>query len=897
MTIAVLVIAQPIYVYFATTKIVLEQEAVSDNLAEIAFRTTRLNVGVNRIAAESRSLQLQSDADQLLGISASLRVSIEALVKEFSKPAEGHEISTKFAKLIENLETYKSLISDETDARFLQLEAESRLTRQVINTRSISGDMLALLGSEIAAHKIELDLRIGQLESREVGANVPSARATFNNLITLNSIADAVATERFFINVVGSDLTAQIPQTRRPRLQLQMRSLATQIAKLRSGSTQISMARYAITLNDIMFGSDGVFAQIERFDMAKARVSTIVEQQQLLADQLLLSSQNLVEDAQSDVAAANDVADELIQSTRIYVLVVAALVSSLVIAAIVFVIERQFTRRIVQLTDRVISISKGEEDTGETLTGNDELSAMSDALVVFKQNATELREANDILAQRNDEIWQLSGRLETILDTTSSGIIAFNDTGQIILANLPARHFLGGISLEVPFDRPKGVTFLDREDLSPLDASADPINRVIAGQTLNNEIALMQRAGQGDGRYVRISSNRVEDAESIVCTVLVIDDVSVAEQNRQQIERSSRLDALGQLTGGIAHDFNNLLATIQYAVQLSADATDPQSRTKFTKIALDSVDRGSKLSNRLLSFAKQQPGIAKSHNVETALKEFKSLVGPTIEGFLTLEFRIDEPDMSVFCDSAQLENALLNLVLNARDAILRGNTGDKITVVVRGVAEISMDPDTSRADPDRYLTDSLQAELRNQESRNKSTAYRYVEFSVTDNGPGMTEDVKRRALDPFFSTKSTNSGTGLGLSMVYGFVQQSGGELRIYSELGRGTTMRLLLPRGSDQNEREEPYARQMPTTGDGQRILVVEDESHLLEAMEALIENLGYKVHKATSGRKALEMIKNGLEVDLLLTDIVMPGGLGGFDLAAKVRALKPELAIVYMS
>ena len=192
---------------------------------------------------------------------------------------------------------------------------------------------------------------------------------------------------------------------------------------------------------------------------------------------------------------------------------------------------------------------------------------------------------------------------------------------------------------------------------------------------------------------------------------------------------------------------------------------------------------------------------------------------------------------------------------------------------------------------------TLEAELRAQEDGDPDHTFRYVEFSVTDNGPGMTEDVKRRALDPFFSTKSTNSGTGLGLSMVYGFVQQSGGELRIYSELNSGTTMRILLPRGNDDNEREEPVLRETPVFGDGQTVLLVEDELHLRTAMEDLVSALGYEVVSASSGQNALQLIDDDLEFDLLLTDIVMPGGISGFELAAEVRSRHSNVAVLYMS
>ena len=183
---------------------------------------------------------------------------------------------------------------------------------------------------------------------------------------------------------------------------------------------------------------------------------------------------------------------------------------------------------------------------------------------------------------------------------------------------------------------------------------------------------------------------------------------------------------------------------------MGSDGDDPEKRLKYNTIALDSVERGAQLSSRLLSFAKRQPGISKSHKIEAILKDFEALIAPTIESVIKIDFRIDDPDMSVFCDLAQLENAMLNLVLNARDAILRSGKGSEISISARSVTELSTSHSERDVDPNRYGTNALEAELQVQEDGRLDQAYRYIEFSVSDNGPGMTEDVKRRALDPFF---------------------------------------------------------------------------------------------------------------------------------------------------
>jgi signal transduction histidine kinase/HAMP domain-containing protein len=897
LTVALLVIAQPFFVYFSTNQVVSQLAKVAAELTEIETTSARLLRQVNAIAIQGRNIQFLENTKELKQETASLAVKIDEMISELSPSDQTSERSAKLLKLQADLMAYKSLALEVTDATILRIDTAKKLRTQVAAVRNSISEKFGLLGSVVADRQIELDRHIKVLEVDANQTNIAAVRQAFGALITLNTITDAVDAERFFLSAIERDFGLQDPIQLQARLRQQSRGLVVQIAKLPDGETKTALARLTIGMTNDMFNPDGVFDQIASHQDAIVKVEAGIKEQQTLETQLQEDSRSLSEETQQAFIAASKNANASIASTRLYTNMVAALVGLLIIGLILFVVERQFSSRIRKLTGRVLAIADGKPDTGAPDEFNDELGAMGDALEVFKRNASQLRDANETLAHRNVEVQQLGTRLETVLDTASSGIIAFDNEGQIILANRPARHFLGGASEATPFRRPAEVTFLDREDLSSLDASSDPINRVIAGQILHQEIALMKRAGRGDGRYVRLTSNRVEDAKSMVRMVLAIDDVSDAEQNRQQIERTARLDALGQLTGGIAHDFNNLLATIQYAIQLSVDGIDAEKREKYNKIALESVERGAQLSSRLLSFAKRQPGISKSHKIEKILADFDGLITPTIEAAISINIRIDDPGMSVYCDRAQLENALLNLVLNARDAILREGKGNEITVAVRSVAELRSSDSERDTDPNRYPTNVLEAELRAQEDGSLDHSYRYIEFSVTDNGPGMSDEVKQRALDPFFTTKSTNSGTGLGLSMVYGFVQQSGGEMRVYSEQGHGTTMRLLLPRGSEDNVREEPILRDIPVVGKGQRILLVEDEPHLREAMNDLIIGLGYRVDIAISGKLALETIESGKEFDLLLTELVMPGGISGFELAAKAREIHPDLPILYMS
>lgn len=480
----------------------------------------------------------------------------------------------------------------------------------------------------------------------------------------------------------------------------------------------------------------------------------------------------------------------------------------------------------------------------------------------------------------------VSTRLEAVLNATQSGIVGLDQDGRIAFANARARLFMGETEATPPFDWPEDVTFVDADHMSPLDASKNPVNRALMGHRLSGETAIMRGADGGEPRYVRVSSARVEGAGAPdLRTVVVFYDVTDAEKQRQQLDRASRLDALGQLTGGIAHDFNNLLATIEFAVQLIDQSTEGETETRtrpFVSAALGAVRRGADLTQRLLAFAKRQPGFALSVRVRDVLAEFEGLVRPVIDERIDLRFEMPAQDLWVYCEVGQLENALLNLVLNGRDAILSSGHGGQIAIRVRALSELGNGDEPAAAQDT---------------AAGPGQADRFVEFQVTDDGPGMSSEVLRRATDPFFTTKEASAGSGLGLSMVYGFVRQSGGAFRIYSEEGLGTTVRVILPRGTEQGPREAAVDRLPVAQGQGQRILVVEDEEQLLDMMTELLETLGYDTLRAASGTEALEQVRHGAAFDLLLTDIVMPGGIGGFELAREVRVLRPGVPVIYMS
>jgi PAS domain S-box-containing protein len=344
----------------------------------------------------------------------------------------------------------------------------------------------------------------------------------------------------------------------------------------------------------------------------------------------------------------------------------------------------------------------------------------------------------------------------------------------------------------------------------------------------------------------------------------------------EALRQSQKMEAVGQLTGGIAHDFNNLLAGIVGSLDL-LDTRIQQGRLEAIPRYLDAAQgaakRAAALTQRLLAFSRRQTLDPKAVNVNRLIADLEELIRRTVGPSIEMEVVGAGGLWATLIDPNQLENAILNLCINARDAM---PDGGKLTIET---ANKWLD---DRAARDRELPPG-----------------QYVSLCVSDTGTGMTPDVIARAFDPFFTTKPLGSGTGLGLSMIYGFVRQSGGQVRIYSEVGAGTTMCLYLPRHAGEAE-DAPSDRALSAAdygGHGETVLVVDDEPTVRMLILDVLEEAGYAALEAVDGPSGLRILQSDARIDLLITDVGLPGGMNGRQVADAGRALRPDLKVLFVT
>jgi PAS domain S-box-containing protein len=350
-------------------------------------------------------------------------------------------------------------------------------------------------------------------------------------------------------------------------------------------------------------------------------------------------------------------------------------------------------------------------------------------------------------------------------------------------------------------------------------------------------------------------------------------DLTEKQAAEAQFRHVQKMDSIGQLTGGVAHDFNNVLTVITGTIGILADAVaDRPELAAITKLIDDAAERGAQLTKHLLAFARKQPLQPREIDVNALTLEAAKLLHPTLGEQITIMPQLTEDAWPALIDPGQLSTAILNLALNARDAMPDGGT------LVLETRNIFLDDGYASMNPDVM-------------------AGNYVMIAVSDTGSGIPPELIDRVFDPFFTTKEVGKGTGLGLSMVFGFVKQSGGHIKIYSEEGHGTSVKIYLPRSSGVQETEFEALQNAPITGGDEKILIVEDDALVRQYVVTQIKSLGYTALEAANAAEALVIIDSDKDIDLLFTDVIMPGNMNGRQLADEAARRRPGLKTLFTS
>jgi PAS domain S-box-containing protein len=405
--------------------------------------------------------------------------------------------------------------------------------------------------------------------------------------------------------------------------------------------------------------------------------------------------------------------------------------------------------------------------------------------------------------------------------------------------------------------------FARRKDGSEFPAEASIAKQVVGGRKAYM-VVVRDVTERKAAEAALASANSELEARVADRTRALEAEIRRREEAHAALIQSQRMEAFGQLTGGVAHDFNNLLTIISGNLELLADTVGSGSGAALLKRASDAADMGASLTRRLLTFARRRRLTPQILDVNEMILNLTELLQRSLGGAIALTTLLEGNVGRTRADPSELENAILNLAINARDAM---PSGGNLVIESRNATAVEAGMPGNGA---------------------------FVLISVSDTGHGMPPEVIERAFEPFFTTKEPGRGTGLGLSTIYGFAEQSGGHVAIQSEAGKGTTINLYLPHAEETCERHSEAAEPVPLSQNSEAVLVVEDNAEVREVTMQRVEGLGYVALEAENGAAALRMLEAGEDVQVVLSDIVMPGGVSGYDLVRWIRANAPAIKVL---
>jgi PAS domain S-box-containing protein len=466
---------------------------------------------------------------------------------------------------------------------------------------------------------------------------------------------------------------------------------------------------------------------------------------------------------------------------------------------------------------------------------------------------------------------RMEGRYRGLLEAAPDGMVVVNQSGEIVLLNVQAEKQFGYSRDELIGQKVKSIIpdgFAERLIADGIRSPAEAL-----AQQIGTGLELVGLRKDATEFPIEIMLSPLESAEGILVTA-AIRDISERKQLTRQLHQSQKMEVIGQLSGGIAHDFNNLLAVIIGNLEFldSMVATDPAALARV-HTALKAAIRGADITRRLLAFSSNEELRPSATSLGESIQNVVEMATRAIGVDITIKTALDKELPLVFVDPAGLESALLNLVVNARDAMPNGGSMT-ITSELIDLDESFLVIQRSSLKPGRYAC-----------------------VSLTDTGLGMSRETVDHAFEPFFTTKSRGKGTGLGLAMVYGFARQSSGAVHIYSELGFGTKVSIYLPVMATLSQVASVSTKKITLSTSGGIVLVVDDEVDLLEIAVSHLVEMGYTPLKAIDGASALDALNQRKDIEMMMTDIIMPGGMDGVELARQACVLYPDLKIIFMS
>ncbi len=483
----------------------------------------------------------------------------------------------------------------------------------------------------------------------------------------------------------------------------------------------------------------------------------------------------------------------------------------------------------------------------------------------------------DLLQAHDNAVRQIKEReqdLSLTLDSIGDAVIVTDASGTITRMNRIAVGLTGWQNIEaIGRPLPEVFNIIDAESRK---ASTNPVEKVLSTGNivaLANHTALICKEGT-EYQIADSAAPIINEENKILGVILVFRDVTQQYQTEKALRRSQKMEAIGQLSGGIAHDFNNQLGIIiGYLDFLNEHLTNDAKAKKWLDISSNATMRCMDLTRQLLSFSRTRSNKKTTVDINAQIRELETMFARSVTPAISIQYVLAEELWLTEIDPGEFQDAILNLIINARDAMLDGG---KLTIKTEN----------------KYLdTDYVALNINTKVGD-------YIQLTLSDTGGGMDKETQEHIFEPFYTTKAKGKGTGLGLSMVYGFVKRYDGFIQIYSELDVGTTMRLYLPRASSTEISIKPDSiteTELPCGNEG--ILIVDDEADLLQLADNYLSELGYQTYLACNANQALDILAKQNDIDLLFSDVIMPGGMNGYELAQQAMELKPELKVLITS